>query len=642
MKRLLFSAFLLALLNIRMPIAWTAPGELDTSFDGDGISFITFADLYPGVDSLTSSGRGVFQASDGSIYVAGLVTATIVTPPSTNSDFTLSRLNSSGGLDSSFGNGGRIMTDFLPNYSGPITLSADVATAMAQRPDGKIVLCGNSFVIVNSALVSNFAVSVYNPDGSLDSSFNPNGPLPGTLVIEPDNASSFSSANAVAIQDDNKILLAGLTVDPTNFFDFTILRLNTDGSLDTSFNPSGSTPGVLVLNFLSTPSVEVPLSIVYNSDTGEIYVGGTGAFEPSQLLDFALVKLASDGSLVDAFGNHGIANTDVLGASQDVIYSLQLQSSGQVVAAGSTNTSVSALRYQASNGAVDSGFGDSGLFNTDGIDGSNASITVTLMNSAIQADDSVFIVGKFRTGIDPTRSEIALVKLLSNGQQDTSFNPAGAEPGLVHTNITGSSSSTVNVGKAAAVQSDGKVLVAGDSSALGSGGQQVVLRYLGNTADLSIQKAAASYVSPNSSFDFTITVQNAGPDSAGGVTITDALPDGLQLDSATPSQGSCEAGPPLTCNLGLLEANASASVTVTVTATSSNVFENTAIVSGQSIDGNNSNNSSTATVTVLSTQGGSCALAAPGAEKPAIPYAYALCLSFLVSLRFTRKFRFLT
>ncbi len=624
-KKSFFISALCLQFILHTPTAFTAPGDLDTSFDSDGIAYITFADLYPDADILTSGARGVRQFSNGYIYVGGLVTATTLTPASIDSDFTLSRLNSDGSLDTSFGSSGRVTTDFLPNYNGTFSLSSDATTDMAVRPDGKIVLIGTSLVIDPPDFYSNFAISVYNADGSLDSTFNASGPLPGTLIIEPETASVVSSANSIAVQSDNKMLLAGLTIDPTNFFDFTIIRINTDGSLDTSFNPSGSTPGILTLNLLSTPSVEIPLSIIYLSETDQIAVGGVGTFDAGNLLDFALIKLNSDASFDTAFGTNGIVSTDVLGVSQDILYSLELQTNGQIVAVGSTDTTSSTVRYQSSNGALDTTFGSSGVFNTNGIDGTNDSVTVNAINSAIQDDDSVFIVGSSGT-------EIGLVKMLSSGELDTSFNPDGNTPGVVHT-APGSS----NAGRAASVQSDGKILVVGDSNGLGSGGQQIILRYLGNTADLSIQKTADEFVNPNSSFDFTITVNNSGPDTAGAVNVSDELASGLQLNNISVSQGSCTGTTSISCSLGDIESGASATVILNVTPITANIFQNTATVSAQVIDNDTSNNSATVTVSVFGAQGSGCSLvkSANQTSSPLSLYGFYLALIFL--LRFFKR-----
>jgi predicted extracellular nuclease len=79
-------------------------------------------------------------------------------------------------------------------------------------------------------------------------------------------------------------------------------------------------------------------------------------------------------------------------------------------------------------------------------------------------------------------------------------------------------------------------------------------------------------------FTKTITVANAGPDSATNVTVTDDLPAGLTLISATSSQGTCNAVDPVVCNLGTILANGQATVTITVSATTNGSFTNTATI----------------------------------------------------------------
>ncbi|MGN6184448.1 MAG: DUF11 domain-containing protein, partial [Thermoanaerobaculia bacterium] len=118
-------------------------------------------------------------------------------------------------------------------------------------------------------------------------------------------------------------------------------------------------------------------------------------------------------------------------------------------------------------------------------------------------------------------------------------------------------------------------------------------------ANLSITKTAVNRVLPGSSFDYTITVANAGPDAATNVIVTDNLPPSLTLVSATPSQGSCSGTTTITCTLGTINSGANATITLTVNAPAVDAnVSNTATVSSDQSDPSTANNAATAIVQV--------------------------------------------
>ena len=119
-------------------------------------------------------------------YTVAAGTTPTVTPTETP-------CGSAGSLDPSFGNGGFVSTQ--------IGSPDDRANAVVIQPDGKIVTAGAT--LNQKGTTSDFALTRYNPDGSPDTSFGTNG-----YVIT--NFSTGSSyANALAIQPDGKIVVAG-------------------------------------------------------------------------------------------------------------------------------------------------------------------------------------------------------------------------------------------------------------------------------------------------------------------------------------------------------------------------------------------------------------------------------------------------
>jgi uncharacterized repeat protein (TIGR01451 family) len=115
------------------------------------------------------------------------------------------------------------------------------------------------------------------------------------------------------------------------------------------------------------------------------------------------------------------------------------------------------------------------------------------------------------------------------------------------------------------------------------------------SADLSVTKAdAPDPVTVGQELTYTLTVSNAGPDSAADVSVTDVLPATVSFVSATPSQGGpCTGTTTITCPLGSVASGGSATVTVTVTPTTDADLSNTASVSSTTADPNTANNTDT-------------------------------------------------
>ncbi|MBI3608409.1 MAG: DUF11 domain-containing protein, partial [Nitrospirae bacterium] len=112
------------------------------------------------------------------------------------------------------------------------------------------------------------------------------------------------------------------------------------------------------------------------------------------------------------------------------------------------------------------------------------------------------------------------------------------------------------------------------------------------SADLSITKTdAPDPVLAGQNLTYTITVANAGPSAATGVTVTDTLPAGVTFVSATPTQGTCSGTTTVTCALGTLNNGASATVTIVVKPTAAGTLSNSASVTSAVTDPNTANNS---------------------------------------------------
>jgi len=218
------------------------------------------------------------------------------TPPGSPVDvFVLARFNPwtyPRVLDSSFGTGGWVKTDVVHGH--------DVARAVAIQPDGKIVVAGSSS--------GQTVVARYNPSGSLDSGFAPGG-ADGDGIASFDLGTGADYAAAVALLPGGKILLGG-TTESGGDFDLAVLRLNADGSLDSSFDGDG-----IVTHALASDDVRVA-DLAVGADGSIALVGDIApdALLPAQVArDLLVVRLEADGSLDSGFDGDGWLRQEVLG-----------------------------------------------------------------------------------------------------------------------------------------------------------------------------------------------------------------------------------------------------------------------------------------------------------------------------------------
>lgn len=298
--------------NVRSFVArYNTDGSLDNTFDGDGIAKIPFGTSSTRINALRLQ-------PDGKILAAGLITVAIF-----NNAFAAARLNADGSLDNSFNGNGKVITD--------IGSGNDEGLGAAIQADGKIILVGLSF---RNSTNLDFALVRYNTNGSPDSTFDADGIVRTTIGID-------AIAFGVAVQANGKIVVAGARKVSSNF-DFTTVRYNTNGSLDSTFDADG----IAVRSFGNGDDMAGSVLVQPN---GKIISGGRTA--NSSLGDFALVCYNTNGSLDSTFSGDGVATTP-FGAGSDFIMSLALQADGKIVAAGCANNSpngkIAVARYYSS------------------------------------------------------------------------------------------------------------------------------------------------------------------------------------------------------------------------------------------------------------------------------------------------------
>jgi uncharacterized delta-60 repeat protein len=332
-------------------------------------------------------GEAVVIQPDGHIVTAGWRTA------GAGNDFALTRHDASGNLDLGFGTSGIRTTD--------LGGADDEAYDAALTPDGGVVVVGRT----DAAGLANidFGVVRYGPDGTPDGGFGSGG------IVKTDILGGGDQANAVAVQPDGKIVVAGFATRSGIDGDFAVVRYNANGTPDQSFGTAG-----IVTTDLGTRSDDAR-AIAIQPD-GKIVVAGSAGDNGD---DIALVRYLSDGHPDMSFGQAGIRITDL--GSDDVANGVALTASGQILVAGYTlgpkiNRDFLLARYTA-DGTLDASFGDHGAVKTDVGGGDDFA-----ENLVVDASGRVVVVGRATSA---TILDMALVRYLPGGGLDTSFDGDG-------------------------------------------------------------------------------------------------------------------------------------------------------------------------------------------------------------------------
>jgi uncharacterized delta-60 repeat protein len=273
-------------------VRYNQDGSLDTDFNGTGIVTTPL--------TVDSSGRSVALQADGKLVVAGDTWGPVWEPENT---FVVVRYNQDGSLDTDFKGTGIVTTSIG---------EADSGRAVLVQPDGKIVVAGRSSY--------QFAVLRYTTAGELDTDFNGTG-----IVTTP--VGTNSEGMSAAIQGDGKIVVAGLSETGGNH-DFAIVRYNSNGSLDTTFNGAGIVTTDISAGFDEAHTIAI-------QPNRKIVVAGVSNFGMSTG-DFTIVRYNSDGNLDTTFGNGGIITTTISN-NRDEARGIGIQSDGKIVAVGFEN-----------------------------------------------------------------------------------------------------------------------------------------------------------------------------------------------------------------------------------------------------------------------------------------------------------------
>jgi uncharacterized delta-60 repeat protein len=405
------------------------PGDLDPSF---GTAGKVTTDLGGPASSFNDQAFALTIQRDGKIVVGGRASDSAF-----DVDFALVRYNPDGSLDASFGNGGKVRTDFNGH-------TLEEIYALMLQPDDKIVAAGrcspgssHSCIPVNPPNnPRTFALARYNADGSLDGTFGAGG-----KVITSFPGSTGDEAYALARQADGKIVAAGLSQSGG----LGVARYNTDGILDPSFGNGG-----LVTTGVGAPPFTAR-AVAIQTD-GKIVLGGTanttGPSGPSMSI-FALVRLNPDGSVDSTFGASG----RVLGGSNSSgRAALALQPDGGIVIASSSGAIDFVVDRYNTDGSPDTTFGIGGRVSVNF--GCPPCQSATGAALTLQPNGKILVAGWRTFGLS---QDFAVMRFNPDGTLDLTF---GSE-GKVTTNF-----GAEEMASAMALQADGNIVVAGSSCVL--------------------------------------------------------------------------------------------------------------------------------------------------------------------------------
>lgn len=454
-------------------VRYLPSGALDTTFNPFGTipgilrfnlsnQVQTFGGiLEPVNEGLTS----VALTKDHEIVAAGFYTVGL------NSNVAVLKLTQNGALDTTFNANGRLgatpgmsvidVGQFLVANNVATGVTQDTAADVAIDSQGRVVIVGST----NDGQFISVLVIRLTPQGELDTTFNPGGTVPGifTYSVVQENIRSNISASAVAITADDSIVVGGTvngsstnnSVVSSNFF---IMKLTPVGSLDATFNPAETPPGIVQQNFQGFFNQAFALKLdkdenIVIAGSSQQFFGGSSSSTGGALTLFALARYTQTGVLDTTFNANGLSlgqpGTVLTSISQhsDSINGLAISEDGTIVATGVSNNGLNKVFATArylTTGVLDPAFNPAGelpgviLTQVEPIPQYN--MTPTIINTgtavAIGTDNQLYVSG---ISYDGFQTNITLLNYLKDGMLNASvFNPTGLlsnVPGVVVTPI---------------------------------------------------------------------------------------------------------------------------------------------------------------------------------------------------------------
>jgi len=327
-------------------------------------------------------------------FNTGVIKAAALLVGTTISGATYSQV--AGDLDTDFGISGYITTDHVAGIGEIIQNSITLS-------DDKIAMIGYSVDANQDILVAR-----YKADGTVDSTFGNAG-----VVLIDASIGANDQGYGITELSDGKLLVSGITVGQTSW-DAVIFRLNTDGSIDNSFGTGGKTL------FNAGANTIALCNELYVNPDNSFYAGATVQSVNGDT-DFALFKFTQGGALDNSFGSNGSFVYDYNNEDQ-LLNSMFVNSNGNVLLGGNTddgNSNRGLLVRTTSFGTLDSGFGTNGKFVYDDMAADH------YINDAIQTSyGKIVAVGSQGSG---SNMDGFIIQLNLDGSFDNTFSSDGKQ-----------------------------------------------------------------------------------------------------------------------------------------------------------------------------------------------------------------------
>ncbi len=365
----------------------------------------------------------------------------------------LSSTNNSGELDTSFNGTGFLSIDGSAGGSGQ-----DDIYAITKDSQNRIISVGSSF---NGGDLD-MAVWRLNANGSLDTSFASNG------VFIHDSAAGGTStdvAYGVVVDSSDNIYVTGTSFNGADF-DMSVWKLNSNGTLDTSFNGSG----VFVDDGAAGGGIHDQGSAIHLDASGNIFVTGFSDRDATNR-DMAVWKLLPNGTPDNSFDSDGIfvcdgaAGGDCVGGSvsgeDDFGNDILTDSSGNVYVVGRAdsvgNLGDMTVWRLTSAGVLDTSFSGDGIFTHDDAAGGTGLDSATAF--VINSQGRLVITGFSRNS--DGNNDMVIWKVLTTGNLDTTFNAVGFVTFDVSDIVGGGTNDT---GEDIIIDSQGRIVVTGSGN----------------------------------------------------------------------------------------------------------------------------------------------------------------------------------
>jgi uncharacterized delta-60 repeat protein len=346
-----------------------------------------------------------------------------------------------GDLERGFGQDGVVVVEFG---------SEAIATGLALDAQGRIVLAGT--VEAGGASGTDFGIARLTRDGVPDADFSFDG---RTTVAVGSGAATDSTFGAI-VQADGKIVVVGEGPDTDvaqDDSDFKLVRLNADGTLDTSFSGDGK---AYVAFDLGGADGDRALDAVQLPNGKLIVVGNAEVADEDT--DIAITRLNVDGSRDTSFDGDGRV-TFSFGLDpafrDEIASSVALDANGNILVAGGAEKAGDvandfAVARLTPNGALDPNFGGDGLV-TVAFD-LGGSLEDTALELIVAPDGSIFVTG----GVRDSGYDFGAVKLLPDGTPDATWGNGGKA--TVAFDLDGNND---DIAYGAVLQPDGKLVFTG-------------------------------------------------------------------------------------------------------------------------------------------------------------------------------------